>query len=222
MIDPNDQHEVALFALWWDAGACESGMTQEWIGTVWNLMIALYGQPDRHYHTLFGHVHSIIMELAKYVKKHPHYLRKLFPFAYAMMMHDIHYIAGRLDNEYKSGELAANLLFGTPMEIEADTSHKIIIDTGTGHPPTNSVEHPLGALACDLDLVGLKGDYKTFLHNGDLVRKEWKQVSDAQFEAGRKAFMQLFVDRGYVYRLPYFKDLYEAEAMGNIKRYLAQ
>jgi predicted metal-dependent HD superfamily phosphohydrolase len=199
-------------------------MTTTWATGVYYLMQKFYQLPEglRHYHTWCGHIYDCLKELDEYRLHNPAGDDTYwFELEYSLVMHDIFYIAGISANESKSGALANLLLFGTKMSDSAALCGAIINDTAMALPPNNYTTFPISRVVCDIDLVGLGKSYEEFLHNGELVRKEFHFASDEDFDKGRKDFFENLYARGYVYRLPYFKELYEDQARENIMLYIS-
>jgi predicted metal-dependent HD superfamily phosphohydrolase len=206
----------------WYNFCSEHGLPPEWSTGVYYLMQKFYQLPLglRHYHTLHGHIYDCLEELDKFKKEYPYFTDEWFETEFVMWIHDIFYVALSDYNEAESANLGGSLVFGTP--FSAQRIKYGVIATKTALPPRNYVHEsePELELICDLDLVGMGGSYEQFVDNGLLIRKEFAEVPDDAFAVGRKKFFEELYKRGYVYRLPYFKDRYEKRARENIKRFI--
>ena len=72
----------------------------------------------------------------------------------------------------------------------------------------------------DLDLTPLGEAPPAFDHNTGLLRQEAAHLNDAQWNAGRLAFLGRFAEAPQVYRTPTIAALFEARARANFAREL--
>jgi predicted metal-dependent HD superfamily phosphohydrolase len=198
-------------------------LPHEWATGVYYLIQKFYQLPlgYRHYHTLHGHIYDCLVEMDKFRELNPDFTRYWFEVEFAIWFHDIFYVPGSERNEAESAGLAESLVFG--QNFSGERIEHLIIATKTSLPPRNYIhEGEPELLICDIDLVGMGGSWKQFYQNGELVRKEFKDIPLNLFTEGRRKFFEHLYERGYVYRLPYFRERYERNARGNIKAYLEQ
>ena len=216
------KREQILKERWY--GFCSAHkLPTDWATGVYYLMQKFYRLPAglRHYHTLEGHIFDCLKALDRFRKSVPDYTDKWFSVEYAIWMHDIFYLAGIGMNESRSALLADTLLYPVYEKYDQGLTASIIVDTELGLPHLNITTTPESMLVCDIDLVGMGGSYEQFVLNGDLVRQEFAQFTDEEYAVGRKKFFEDFYSRGYVYRLPYFKTLYEKQTRENIMLYIS-
>jgi len=90
-----------------------------------------------------------------------------------------------------------------------------IIEDTTMH--LEPLKHNSSDLVLDLDLSNFA--YNREMHNvaNQAVRKEYSQYSDQQFATGRLNFLKKFLNKGFIYRTPLFKDQFETIALTNIE-----
>ena len=77
---------------------------------------------------------------------------------------------------------------------------------------------PRDRLFCDLDLAGLACDPAGFDDNTARVRREYPMVPDADFRAGRRAFLAELLAQPAIFRSGQVPDWWEAAARENIRR----
>jgi predicted metal-dependent HD superfamily phosphohydrolase len=198
-------------------------LPNEWATGVYYLMQKLYLLPVgcRHYHTLEGHIYDCITELKDAVvsRRIPKFG---FELAYSVFMHDALCYPGSQMNEIESGHLAASLLHGLP--FDGHIVQWTILGTLNGLPPFNYVSErePETLIMCDLDLTSMGKSYEQFCKNSVAIRQEHSEVPDDLFNPQREELLSSLLERGYIYRLPYFKDLYEKQAVENITRFIEE
>jgi predicted metal-dependent HD superfamily phosphohydrolase len=138
----------------------------------------------------------------------------------ALWLHDLFYVPMSPYNESESAGLAKHLVFGT--NLCPDHIEWAILGTKESLPPKNEKKLEYETMiVCDIDLVSLAVPWAEFLANGKNIRREFKNVSDDDFNKGQAAFLKQIKDRGYVYHLDYFKNLYEDKAQSNLWAYFA-
>ena len=71
---------------------------------------------------------------------------------------------------------------------------------------------------CDIDLITLGADATIFHNYCSKIRKEYSEYSDEIYFSERLKILHNFIDRGYIYRIPQIKSLYEEIAINNIKK----
>lgn len=72
----------------------------------------------------------------------------------------------------------------------------------------------------DLDLHNFACSEECFSNAGKLIRLEYPDVSDQDYNVGRNKFLQSLYNRKYIFRTELFRDLFEERARSNIKNVL--
>ncbi len=134
---------------------------------------------------------------------------------WAVWFHDAIYDPRSKRNEEDSADLARQMLAdaGQPSAV-IDTVAQIVLDTKS-HKPTI----PASAKVLDLDLGSLALPWSDFTANSDAIRREYAHVADADFNAGRQAFLTTLLQRPRLYYTPW-GEAREATARANVKRLL--
>jgi predicted metal-dependent HD superfamily phosphohydrolase len=139
---------------------------------VWPNIVAAYGEPQRHYHTL-DHIAAVVADFLP--------LRDRFddPDAalLALFFHDIVYDPARSDNEERSADALAAVLTGRI----ADLACVHILATKTHEAGT-----PDAALVVDIDMAILAAPWPDYLRYAKNVAREYLPVYGAEaYAAGR-------------------------------------
>lgn len=113
----------------------------------------------------------------------------------AIWFHDAIYDVPTVDNEERSAALAvARLTAGGLPRERVERIERIVLDTKK-HVPTIEASK----LVIDLDLASLALPRDEFEANGARLREEFAALDDAEFEAGRIAFMEAFLARERIF-----------------------
>jgi predicted metal-dependent HD superfamily phosphohydrolase len=162
-------------------------------------------EPHRHYHSI-EHLASMLHQGRD--------LRLTDAQVLAIWFHDAVYDPTRSDNEERSAALARELLRGMgPATVERVA--RIVLDTKTHVPGV-----PESAPVIDLDLAPLAVPWERFAANSAAIRREYAHVPDAEFAAGRRAFLQRMLQRPRLYWTEFGAPLEEA-ARQNLRRAVA-
>jgi len=139
----------------------------------------------------------------------------------AIWFHDAEYFvhAPPGKNEVLSAMLASNSLiylgFDSPFCKEVEQVIHATVHDGV-------VSSDEAALMTDIDLSGFGGTPEEVHRNDDLIRLEYAHMPDAEFNAGRAAFLRQLLQREHLYHLPWFQERFEARARENILRSIAE
>ena len=135
----------------------------------------------------------------------------------AVWFHDAIYDPRSKSNEEDSAALARQLLAngGHGDELVA-TVARIVLDTKQ-HQPTIAAS----AKVLDLDLASLALPWPDFRANSDSIRAEYAHVGDADFNAGRRAFLAGLLQRPRLFFTPWGQAR-EAAARTNVGRLLSE
>jgi len=152
----------------WNALAERVGLGPE----IWPVIIAAYGEAQRHYHTL-NHIAAVVADFLP--------LRDRFEDAdaalVALFFHDIVYDPARSDNEERSAESLRALLTGDT----ADRACAHILAT-----KKHKANTPDAALVVDIDMAILAAPWPDYLRYAENVAREYLPVYGAEaYAAGR-------------------------------------
>lgn len=142
----------------------------------------------------------------------------------AIWFHDSVYVptAGEGENEFNSTMFMNAMLkpFVKDKRILAEAG-EMIGETAYHMGP----EFPMDgygyirAVVLDLDLSSFSFEYEKFAKVSELVAKEYREVyTPDEFIAGRKAFLEKLLTKGFIYRTPYFRERFEDRAKDNVTR----
>jgi predicted metal-dependent HD superfamily phosphohydrolase len=199
---------MPLEATWLDL--CERlGVEGDRRHAIWQILVAAYNEPHRHYHTL-AHIKAVVPHAERLRER----FRDLDGVLLALFFHDVVYDASRQDNEACSADLMRGLL----PEIDTERAGAMIVATkhhaATSDPDTN--------LLLDIDMSILGADWPDYLAYAEGVYREYLPVygHDA-YAAGRVAlFLQPTLTRDTIFLTPEFADR-ETAARENLHREIA-
>lgn len=161
---------------------------------VFDLLVAAYSAPDRHYHTL-EHLAEMFRVAARLgsITDDPAALHL------AVWFHDAVYDPRANDNEARSADLAVTLLgpVGVPAS-ELDRVSRLIHATAhlSGHRPPADRDTTI-LLDADLAVLGAADDrYRRYAAD---VRREYAWVPDAEYRKGRAAVLEHFLARPRIF-----------------------
>ncbi|MCB9935422.1 MAG: hypothetical protein H6840_06995 [Planctomycetes bacterium] len=163
----------------------------------------LYTEPHRRYHDL-RHIADMLCKGAALGLSDEQVM--------AIWFHDAIYRPGSKTNESDSAELAVKRLSALGWSRErVQVVERIVLDT-CGHVP--SIEESKQVI--DLDLSTLGGSWESYQRNGRNIRQEFAQVSEADWNAGRGAWLNTMLDRERIFWTPWGRPL-EQEARANLR-----
>ena len=146
--------------------------------------------------------------------------------ACAIAYHDCVYELGRRDNEERSAEVWLRASAAAPLSqpdrdwvadtIRATADHLAYPDLVEPAP----LRERARLWVLDLDLAPLGESDADFDRNTELLRLEVPHLTDAQYDAGRLAFLRRLSDAPRVYRTPTLAAQFEARARANFARQL--
>jgi predicted metal-dependent HD superfamily phosphohydrolase len=135
----------------------------------------------------------------------------------AVWFHDAIYVPGSKTNEADSAKLAVERLTGLGWNASrVKIVEQIVLDT-CGHVP--SIEESRKVI--DLDLSTLGGTWESYSRNGKNIRDELAQISDAEWNVGRGAWLESLLKRKRLFWTDWGAPL-EREAFANLQRDLAE
>jgi len=173
-----------------------------------------YREPWRHYHTL-THLDACldVFELVRGMCIRPDEAEL------ALWLHDVVWTPMGTDNEERSAAWAeaccARARLSTELGARVAT---LILATRHGSAPLAGD----AAVVADVDLAILGASPQVFDWYEDAVRREYAEVPDEQFRAGRSHLLLGFLARRAIYRTPALHEALEERAHANILRSLAR
>jgi predicted metal-dependent HD superfamily phosphohydrolase len=120
------------------------------------------------------------------------------------------------DNEEASATLASHELasMGVPPDTVAEVGRLVRLTAGHQAEPG---DHN-GALLCDADLAILAADEAEYDAYAAAVRREYAQVPEDAYRAGRTAVLEHLLALPELYRLADLRAAWEARARANLRR----
>ncbi len=178
-------------------------------------LVAAYADPRRGYHDLL-HLDEVLDRLDE--------LRAAgngfdpVTVRLAAWFHDAVHDAGP-DAEERSARLAEDALTraDVPPAVVAEVARLVRL-TERHDPDPGDVA---GAALCDADLAVLASTAPRYAAYVDGVRREYADVSDPAFRAGRSAVLSALLDRPHLYTTASARDRWEETARANVSRELA-
>jgi predicted metal-dependent HD superfamily phosphohydrolase len=134
----------------------------------------------------------------------------------AAWFHDAVY-DGRADAEERSAALAAAELEGAEIgDVPVDVGEVVrLVRLTERHAPEPGDRR--GELLCDADLAILAAAADRYAEYAADVRREYVELSDADFRAGRLAVLTELAARARLFRTPYGREHWEPRARQNLQ-----
>lgn len=174
-------------------------------------LVARYADPERVYHGL-RHLHEVLdgvdvlgSECADPVA-----------VELAGWFHDAVYDVHRSDNEFASAALARELLAGSP-SVDVDEVARLVLLTVDHRVEAGDTN---GAVLCDADLAILAADLERYDDYARQVRREYAQVTDADFRTGRREVLENLLALPSLFHTRHGAEHWEAPARANLRREL--
>lgn len=182
---------------------------------------AAYAEPHRHYHTL-QHLEEACRLLQPQLALARLAASSDEPFAaaelvMALWFHDAVYLPGLPDNEAASAAWAASALRQAGVAAEHVRRITGLIGATARHQATD----PAQALLLDVDLAILGAGPARFAEYERQIRAEYAAFPEADYRAGRRAVLEEFLARPWIYQTPAFRQQFEAAARRNLSLALA-
>lgn len=174
-----------------------------------------YGAAGRHYHG-WHHIGECLDRLAECRAPLNLTGKNNLTVEFALWYHDAIYDVTAHNNEEMSARLASQRLTDLGMPELASPASRLIRATDHSSRPATA-DLPVD-LVRDIDLGILGADPERFDQYERQVRREYGHVPDPQFRSGRLVLLRKFLDRPYIYRLPWFRKKLEHRARRNLSR----
>ncbi len=199
---------------YWAAVLQRYGVAPADADPVFDVLVAAYSAPERHYHNLehLGEMFRVVGRLAGCVDD-------TNALALAVWFHDAVYDSRAKDNERRSGELAVDLLgpVGVPASVIERVVRMVWATAHTTDPPGDRDTQAL--LDADLAILGAAEDrYARYAAD---IRKEYAWVPEADYRAGRAAVLGRFLAAPRVYHTKLMFEEFEQRARANLRGELA-
>ena len=174
------------------------------------MLLELYGAAGRHYHAR-RHLDDVL----SLVDAHRQKFAQPETAEIALWFHDAIYAVPSRRNEEASAEMCAAFLTSIGGDEHRRAPLMILATKHDGSPAADQDT----ALVLDIDLSSLAKPWEQFSADCDRIRQEFAVYDDAQWRAGRAAFLRNLLDRGPLFRV--LTNL-EAPARENIERHIAE
>jgi predicted metal-dependent HD superfamily phosphohydrolase len=181
------------------------------IDLLFRLLVNAYNKPDRHYHNLH-HINHVLITIERFNLE----LHDPIAVNLAAWFHDFVYDPQASDNEFKSAELATELLTEIKVATETiDRVQQLILATKGHQIDPNDIDR---SIFLDADLVILGTDPVQYQNYARSIRQEYSWVSDTEYQAGRIKVLQSFLQRDRLYCTDLLFDELESIARTNMQQ----
>ena len=179
---------------------------------VFDVLVAAYSAPDRHYHNL-EHINEVFRVAARLGS----ITDDTGPLHLAIWFHDAVYDSRAKDNEARSAELAETLL--GPIGVPASTLGRVKqLVLATAHLTT---DQPTGdrdaAILLDADLAILGASDERYRRYAADIRKEYSWVPEEDYRKARAAVLENFLARPRIFRHDLLFQEGEEQARTNLR-----
>jgi predicted metal-dependent HD superfamily phosphohydrolase len=181
---------------------------------VWARLVAAYGEPQRHYHTL-DHIAAVV---ARGVQLRARFAQPDAALL-ALFFHDVVYDPARRDNEARSADLLQDWL-GRHLDAGIVTFCRTAIEATASHAAQGDTDIDL---VLDIDMAILGASRDAYLRYAEGVAREYLPVYGLEaYAAGRaKLFLEPTLAHERLFLTAPFAGL-EDQARGNMTEELAQ
>jgi predicted ATPase/class 3 adenylate cyclase/predicted metal-dependent HD superfamily phosphohydrolase len=192
-------------SLWND---CAIGTTDA--TAAWEMLLTHYTEDHRRYHTL-EHLQHCLEQFDRATEL----IESPRATELALWFHDIICDLRIDDNERRSAELFRQL--ASPC-MEASFINQVcrFIMATTHNAPEHDIQ---AAFTVDIDLSSLGLNWESYLKDSEALRQEACDLPDDAYYAKQLAFLEGLTERPRMFQTPYFSQLMEDRARGNIERY---
>lgn len=193
----------------WHELSAVLGVNDDEAARVLEDLVSRHDEDQRAYHTL-AHVRHVLNVVDFLEKREP--VDDPLAVRLAAWFHDAVYEPGSDKNEAASARYAAELLTDWQIDPERVAHvHRLVLVTAT-HEPVVRDE----AVLSDADLAILAADPDTYEVYTRAVRVEYGHLGDAEWRAGRAAFVRSLLDRDHLYTTPTMRARGEDVARRNL------
>jgi len=201
---------------WFDlcSRLCDSDVVCEYS---WDALVSAYSSPNRHYHTLEGHIAKGLISLEE-IRLHraSHNFNAL---QFAWFFHDSVFDPSAKDNEIQSADFAESIAKKMCVSDEfIQVVRDLIIVTHRPIIPQDLDE----CLIIDIDMENLGWNFDDFSEQTNLIRQELPDVSDSDFSKTTTDLFNSILKKDSVFLTPFFKEKYELSARKNLYKVLTR
>lgn len=195
---------AARFATLWRR--CHPGQGAVAPDSVYDDLVACYGEAHRRYHTLH-HIDDCLERFdgVEHLPPDP------CAVELALWFHDVIFAAPARDNERRSAQFYLERSAGAAPRFCRRVCSMIIASNHVG-----AMSRPDESYMRDIDLAGFGHPWPSFRATTDVVRAEYLHLSDAQFAAGMSSFFAILLARRSIFHSEHFRNACEATARANI------
>jgi predicted metal-dependent HD superfamily phosphohydrolase len=179
------------------------------VSRVGDELIARWGEPHRHYHTL-----SHLATMLRIIADHAAAATDPDAVRLAAWFHDAVYDPRRVDNEEASALLAEVTL--PALDIPPDRLAEVarLVRLTASHDPATGDRN--GGLITDADLAILAADPDAYWAYTRAIRREYGHVPEVAFNEGRAAVLRNLLDLPVLFHTPTLRDRWEEAARHNV------
>jgi predicted metal-dependent HD superfamily phosphohydrolase len=178
---------------------------------IYQRLLAGYGEPQRHYHTLDHIEHCLGMfDDCKQLVSEPDALEL------AIWFHDVILVAGRRDNEAMSAKLYLELSAAVQRDEMRQLIARLIMATLHNGDQLDDAD---SIYMVDIDLSSFGLPWEAFLRDSLNLRAENPQLDDADYQLNQTGFQRGLLARPRFFLSDYFHDRFEQQARDNLARY---
>lgn len=183
-------------------------------GAIFDQLLAAYRSDGRYYHTL-----QHLAECFGRLDEGAELAERMGEVEVGLWFHDAVYDTHRHDNESASADWAVRVLrdAGAAPGI-AGRVEQLILATRHAAPPAT----PDQSLLVDVDLAILGAGPERYAEYEDQVRREYAWVPEAEFRSRRRAILQGFLARPFLYSTGFFRGRLESAARANLEGAIAR
>ncbi|MCB0031512.1 MAG: hypothetical protein KDE28_26560 [Anaerolineales bacterium] len=181
---------------------------------VWELLLAAYSEPWRHYHTL-QHIQETLSLLNQFTRPRG----DLIHLSLALWFHDVVYKPEARDNEEASIILTTTSLQRWPLlPVTFREIERLIFITKSHQTSRDDI---LGHIILDADLAILGKERTHYQRYSEQIRAEYAWVDEAAYRSGRTQILRRFLERPQIYHTSQMASL-EGAARDNLQWEIGQ
>ena len=194
----------------WDEFCRKIGIADIMVERLFNELVERYANPERHYHTLGGHISACIRKFntARGFAENPIVVEA------ALWAHDACYDTRKHTNEEESADWAVDFFKKAGVALDFEELRNLVLMT-KHHLPGNNRD---AWIVADCDLAILGRPEKIFDEYERNIRREYEWVPEDVFRKNRANFLEDFLKRPQIYYTDEFKEKYEKLARLNVAR----
>ena len=181
---------------------------------LWKEVCTNYTSKGRYYHSI-EHINQMINSALKFEDKIEDRVNVFF----AIIYHDVIYLATKGDNEEKSADFAEihlKMLHYPELKIQKCKNYIMATKSHSNANKDSDLDYLL-----DFDLEKLGAPWPEYLEYTKQIRKEYKIYPKPIYNKGRKKILQHFLSQQQIFKSPDFFAIYEEQARENLQKELS-